>query len=254
MDKSKVIREIKICLAQNDYESALEKTMEAYSATKDNCFFAEAAKIYNILNRRHDAIKIMQKIFKNDPNNLSNIKSLAYNFFAVGAYKKALKFYELILKFEPQKAESYFNVASMYHFLNNKKNACDYYRFAIKLNPKYISAMNNLGSLYYENKYYDLAIPYFKKAIKLSPNHPEAYHHMGIILREHFNDYEMSKYYIKKALVLDPKYALNSYQLGLTYKALGEVDEAKKCFENCLKLNPNHKETMKELKKIHINE
>ncbi len=250
MDKNKLLRQIKLYIAKDDCESAIKTALNGYKQFKDNCFLNEIARIYVKLRNRKEAIKYYKKIFKNDPNNLFNIKSLAYNLFAVADFKGALKYYKLVLDFEPQVSANYFNVANMYHFLNKKKEAFDYYNFAINLNPKDISSINNLGLLYYENKYYKEAIPYFKRAIKINSNHPEAYHHMGIILRDYCKDYRMSKYYLKKAVTLDPNYLLNSYHLGLTYKKLNDKENAKKLFERCLELNPNHKESIKELKEL----
>ena len=250
MEKQKLLREITIKMAENKCDSVIELAKKGYSEFKDNCFLNELAKIYLALNKRDDAIKYYKKIYKNDPNNLSNIKSLGYNLFIKGKFKDALKYYKLVLDFEPQNSSNYFNIASMYHFMKKKKEAFDYYNFALNLNPNDISSLNNLGLLYYENKYYQEAIPYFKRAIKVSPKHPEAYHHMGIIFRDYYNDLTMSKYYLKKAVVLDPKYLLNSYHLGITYKKLGDKETAKQLFENCLKLNPNHKDTIKELQSL----
>ena len=250
MNKEKLLREIKIQLVENNCDKAINLAQNGYSETKDNCFLNEIALVYTKMKNRKEAIKYYKKIFKNDPNNLQNIKKLAYNLFYIADFKSALKYYRLVLDFEPQESSNYFNVANMYHFLKKNKEAFDYYNFAINLDSNNVAAINNLGLLYYENKYFEEAVPYFKKAIKLFPLHPEAYHHMGIILREYYKDFEMSKYYIKKALILDPNYLLNSYQLGLTYLKLNEKEKAKKLFERCLELNPKHKDSIKELEKL----
>lgn len=250
MTKDKLLREIKIQLAENNCEKALEIAKKGFEETKDNCFLNELAEIHIKMKNRKEAIKYYKKIYKTDSNNLKNIKMLAYNLFCIADFKQALKYYKLVLDFEPQESSNYFNVANMYHFLKKNKEAFDYYNFAINLNPQNISAINNIGLLYYENKYFEEAVPYFKQAIKLSSSHPEAYHHMGIIFREYYNDLEMSKYYLKRALILDPNYLLNSYQLGLTYKKMGDKENAKILFEKCLKLNPKHKESLLELKSL----
>ena len=250
MEKQHILRQIKIKIAQNDCAGAVDLAKKGFKDFKDNCFLNEIAKICVGMGNRKDAINYLKKIYKNDPNNLSNIKLLAYNLFAIGKFKEALKYYNLILDFEPQVAENYFNVASMYHFLKKRKEAWDYYNFAININPKYVSAINNLGLLYYENKYYKEAVPYFKKAIKISPEHPEAYHHLGVIYREYYNDLNMSKYYLKKALIMDSKYPINSYQLEKKNKKTGNLAEAKKLFMRCLELQPNNKDAEKELVKL----
>ena len=61
---------------------------------------------------------------------------------------------------------------------------------------------------------------------------------------------ELSVLYLKKALRIDPNYPLNSYQLALSYKKLGDWKKAVQYLENALKLNPNFKDAKAELKKI----
>ena len=142
MEKQNSLRQIKLFIAENECGKALKTALDGYKEFKDNCFLNEAANIYLLLKNRKEAINCYKKIYKNDSNNLSNIKKLAYNYFACKEFKKALKYYKLVIDFEPQKSENYFNIASMYHFMNKKKEAFDYYLFAINMDSNNISAIN----------------------------------------------------------------------------------------------------------------
>ena len=117
MDKQKVFRKIKLLLAEDKYDEAVITALSGYKEFKDICFINEIANIYISTDKRKDAIKCLERIYKLDPNNLSNIKRLAYNYFANNNFKKALKYYKLVLDFEPQVSKNYFNIGSMYHFL-----------------------------------------------------------------------------------------------------------------------------------------
>lgn len=237
-------------LIEGNCDSAINFALNEYKKTKDVCFLDKIAKIYFSVKNIKEAINYYKKIYVLQPDNLSNIKILAYSYFLLLDYKKALKYYKIALDYESDNSTNYFNVASMYHYLGKKKKAFDYYNNAILKNPNNLSAINNIGLLCYENKYYEKAIPYFKRAIKTDASHPEAYHHLGVIYREYFKDLKMSKYYIQKALYLDPNYILNSYQLALTYKEMGNLEKAQEFLKRCQKIDPEHKDSKKELEKI----
>ena len=121
MEKEKYLRKIDLLVAENKCNEAIITAIDGYKQYKDDCFLDKTSNIYISIGNRKEAIKYLEKIYKNDSNNLSNIKKLGYNYFALGNFKKALKYYKQVLDFEPQNSENYFNIASMYHFLKKNK-------------------------------------------------------------------------------------------------------------------------------------
>ena len=248
--KNKTIADIINLKNEEKYAEAIKKSASAFKMYKDNCFYNE---IYDCLirqNKRNDAIKILEKMLKLEPESLIINKRLAYNYFAINNYKQALKYYKFVIELEPLSSENYFNAGSMYHYLKDYKKAYHYYYTAIKLNPKNILALNNLGIVYYEAKNYEQAIDIFQKAIKLDAQHPEAYHHFGVIMREYKKDLELSELYLKKAIKLDTNYADNYYQLALTQIAANKTQDAIDSIRKCLDINPNHKLCLKLIKQV----
>lgn len=248
--KNKIITEIINLKNEQKYAEAVKKATSAFKLYKDNCFYNE---IYDCLikqNKRKDAIKILEKMLKLEPESITIHKRLAYNYYSLNNYKEALKFYKLVIELEPLSSDNYFNAGSMYHYMKDYRKAYHYYYTAMKLNPKNIYAFNNLGLVYYETKDYEQAIDIFQRAIKLNSQHPEAYHHFGVIMREYKKDLELSELYLKKAIKLDTDYADNYYQLALTQISANKTQDALKSIEKCLDLNPEHKACLKLIKKV----
>lgn len=240
-------------LANRETKKALDFLDEMYLKYKNNCVLSKKADILLSSDNQKDVkkgIKLLEKMLKSEKRNIELITKIAYNYFFISNLKKSLKYYKTALKIEPCAAYLNYNVGNVYHFLKQNKKAAYYYLIAIKLKPNHTEALNNLGILYYDSKEYKTAIELHNDALKTNPNHPEAYHHLGIIEREFKNDLELSMYYLKKAIRLDPDYLLNHYQLALTYKKMGELEKARGELKVCLHINPKHKDSSAELKKI----
>ncbi|MCR4881641.1 MAG: tetratricopeptide repeat protein [bacterium] len=242
----------KIILLRNNkkFDEAIELAQKAFRNTKNNCFNNEIYNCFVLQNKTCDAIKILTKMLRYEPENLLLLKKLARSYFISCDYKNALKYYKKVSELEPANSDNQYATGLAYHYLNNRKKAYQYYRNALNINPKHIASINNIGLLYYEAKDFENAIKVFKTAINYSPDSPEAYHHLGIIQRIYANDNELSELYLKKAIRLDSKYADNYYQLALTYNTCGKRQEAIDALQNCLKLSPKNRSAKQLLKKI----
>ena len=248
--KKEILTKIQCLTSSNNPKEAVKLAENSYKKYKDNCFLNEILKIHEKAKNRKSAIKILLKMLKSEKNNINLIKKLATNYFYTQQYKQALKYYKIVLECEPASSQNNFNIACTYDFLKDYKNAELYYSRAVSLDSKNISALNNLGLVFYNTKQYGKAIKIFKSAIGKAPNHPEAYHHMGLVNREYLKDYELSVLYYQKARRLDPKHIENTYQLALSYLKYDKPEKAKIEFENCIKMNPNHKRALEQLSRL----
>ncbi len=250
MDKNEIFKELTEYKNNKQYKKLLKCAKEAAETFNDNCFYNEMYNCLIILNKKTTAVKILKKMLINEPNKVSLYKKIAYLYYQLGKYKKALEYYTKVLVYEPLSSENYFNTASIYHYLKELNIALIHYDASLKLNPKNINSLNNKGILLYELGKWENALCCFKEAINYSKNHPEAYHHIGKIYREFQADYELSELYLKKAILLDPKYSDNYYQLAITYEKNSKHKEAISTLEKCLEINSKHKNAKLLLEKI----
>ena len=246
----KILNDIIILRNAGRFEEAIELAMKSFRNTKNNCFNNEIYNCFISQNKRSEAIKILIKMIKYEPDNLSLKKKLAHHYFLLGDYKNALKYYKKVTDYEPAKPENQYNTGMMYHYLKDRQKAYQHYRNALNINPKYTPALNNIGLLYFESNDFENAVAIFKKTVSSAPSSPEAYHHLGVIQRVYYNDEELSLLYLKKAIRLDPEYADNYYQLALTYNKYGRKQETITTLQKCLELCPQHNQAKQLLGKI----
>lgn len=60
-------------------------------------------------------------------------------------------------------------------------------------------------------------------------------------------EFEDAQFDCQEALRLDPKSVKAHYRLGVCYKANSDIESARKCFEQSLKIQPDHKASLKHL-------
>ena len=248
--KNIILKEILELKNKEKYAEAIKKAVSAFKKYKDNCFNNEIYECLVKQGKRKDALKLLKKMLKYQPDDIKINKRLAYNNYVLGKYEEALKYYKIVIELEPLSSDNYLNAGSMYHSIKNYKKAYHYYYTAVRLNPKNISALNNIGILYYETRNWNQAIDIFNKVISIAKEHPEAYYHLGIIEREYKKDLELSELYLKKALRIDNDYSENYYQLAVTQYQANKNENAVENLKKCLKLNPYHTNCQTLLKKL----
>ncbi len=104
---------------------------------------------------------------------------------------------------------------------------------------------NNLGTAYASQERFDEAIKAFEMGLSLDGKHPELYNNLanacysfGIQSKDPFLFSRCFDYY-KKAIELDPGYAVPYYGLGHAYRQQGNLGGAIFCWEKALETNPD---------------
>jgi type IV pilus assembly protein PilF len=117
--------------------------------------------------------------------------------------------------------------------------AIKHFKKALEINPDYAPAKNNLGTAYLDKGEWDTAIKYFKSVSKnllyTTPHLPLA--NLGWA---YYNkkEYHLAEKYYRESLDLKPKFINAMRGLGLTYMAMGRLDEAAKILESAVKDYP----------------
>jgi tetratricopeptide (TPR) repeat protein len=143
------------------------------------------------------------------------------------------------LKKSPNKIRPIINLAHAYTTFGSFDLAIQYYEKAMKINSKIFSTNYNLGNLYLERGREEEAIGLLETAALIRPNNPE----VNILLGEVYlkrKTIDRAEFYFKKAVELNPKYALAMKNLGIIYYFhLKKNKEARVFFSRSLSIDPN---------------
>lgn len=124
-----------------------------------------------------------------------------------------------------------------------------YLKHAIDLHPRYVNGYLNLGLGSYKLGRDRDALFYWKHAEKLYPNNPYLRNYYIVFYNDLLNrGYQKAQrgqldsaiYELNKTIILDKLNPEGWYNLGGAYYQKRMYDKAKNCWEECLKLNPNH--------------
>lgn len=117
--------------------------------------------------------------------------------------------------------------------------AAQHFQKALDIKPDYAPAKNNLGTVYLDKKEWDTAIKYFKEVSEnmLYATPQLAMSNLGWA---YYNkkEYTLAETYYLKALDLEPEFINAQRGLGLTYIAMGRIDEAVEILERAVKNYP----------------
>jgi predicted TPR repeat methyltransferase len=156
------------------------------------------------LGRSSEAIELIQKSLSIVPDVADWHSNLGIVLQDSGHLDEAIAAYHRAIAIDPDHANAYSNLGVLLRAKGQPEDAERAYRTAIRLNPDHIDAYNNLGVLLYGVKRREEAVACFCKVITLKPKHPEA-----------------------------------RRLLALAHCTLGEVDKAKRIYEDWLAENPD---------------
>ena len=100
----------------------------------------------------------------------------------------------------------------------------------------------HLANAYVKGQQYILAVKNYQRAIaqpiqeKLKLG---AYHNYGSLCYQQ-KDFQNAISLYQNCLLIEPTFALVYYNLGLTYKAMGQITEAIESYQNAIKYNPDY--------------
>ncbi len=167
------------------------------------------------------------------------LRNLGEEYYRRGDYTSALR---ELLKAEALYPEDPFlqnDLGLTYKAKKRLDLAAKHFQKALEIKPDYAPAKNNLGTVYLDKKEWDTAINYFKE---VSENMLYATPHIAManLGWAYYNkkEYTLAETYYLKALDLEPEFINAQRGLGLTYIAMGRIDEASEILERAVKNYP----------------
>src|SRR5215218_64899 len=162
-----------------------------------------------------------------------------------GKYDEAIVKFQEVLKDAPKCVECYTNIASVQLAKKDYDAAEATYKQALAVNPSSAEAYNGLATLYNAQKKFDQAAEASAQAAKLGAAAPggasaSTVFNQGVIAWNASKIPEAKKAF-EEAVRLDPKLAEAHYWLGMANLNEGKMPEAAKSFDEYLKLDPSGK-------------
>lgn len=218
--------------------------------------------------RLEEKVERLARSIKSDPYEEEKILELAETYRKLNRYSQSIIFYRKVIDSNPRSFEAHYGLGMTLKLLGKYDDALEEMKKAldIKMSPEVYRVF---GEIYFNKGVIDLAIKSFEESIRLDPSSAEGHFLLGFALGEKGKTTE-SLESVRKAIELNPalaqfepnlpidikkhgghweflkeqlgvpKIAESEYQvhynLGVTYRHKGLFDEAKREFDECLRL------------------
>jgi tetratricopeptide (TPR) repeat protein len=180
----------------------------------------------------------LEKASALQPETFEILFNLGQVYLQSGEYKKAEVVLNRALKLKPDSPETLYLMARVYSEQTRVVDALDLLVRAHKLAPENTDVIFLLARVSMSQNYFEDAIPLLESGLKLAPKRADLHAALG---ESYFMSGKAEKAIEEfKALIeLDPS-ARSYVFMGLSYRHLGRFDEAKKYFQQGLKLDPHN--------------
>jgi tetratricopeptide (TPR) repeat protein len=158
---------------------------------------------------------------------------------AQGKAGEAKATFEELLKRYPNEADLHLFLGMALLRLRDPQGAIRTIRRAIDIDANHVEAHTLLGYIELEVRGdAEAAVREYRKVIELKANSPEAHSNLAVALKKH-GSLDEAIDSLNRALSLKPDFAAAFTTRGGIYAEQGKWSEAKRDFEQALKLNPN---------------
>ncbi|MGH9501275.1 MAG: tetratricopeptide repeat protein [Terriglobales bacterium] len=171
------------------------------------------------------------------PETFEILYNLGQVYLQGAEYKKAEVVLNRALKLKPDSPETLYLMARVYSDQTRVVDALDLLVRAHKLAPENTDIIFLLARVSMSQNYFEDAIPLLESGLKIAPKRADLHAALG---ESYFMSGKAEKAIaeFKDLIALDPS-ARSYVFMGLSYRHLGRFDEAKKYFQEGLKLDPH---------------
>lgn len=147
---------------------------------------------------------------------------------------------------QPNFSEAYNMLGVCYDEKGHYESAQAEYKKALKIEPNNARFLNNIGYSYYLSGDFGDSVKHYKRGLKVTPNDRRMHNNIGLAYGRK-GDYDKARQHFIVA-VGEIGAQLN---LGYIYSQEGKFNDAIKCYDEALKLNPNSLPAMSNLAQLY---
>ena len=235
-------------------DRAIAEYQKAMADDPDSLFLRnQLAALYWRVSRVGDAVREAQAILKIDPNNLDahhllggiylhDLGDTQHANLAQKSLKGAIEQYEAIVRLSPKDIDSMVILGRLYALDQQPAKAEEILKQALNTSPDSKSALTYLAKLYMDREEYPEAIASLKK-IPAGQVDAETLSLLGQAYSQ-VQDYASATKVYREALDQEPESRQIHRAYAESLMRSGKIDEARKEFEEVLKLNPQDSATL----------
>ena len=173
---------------------------------------------------------------------------LARRYEEAGNLTQARLIYQQVLQESPAQPTANLRLATILHDQGEFFEAADYWRAAIKADAGDPFVRFNYGTCLRQLDRYEEAVRQFEDGLRLARSGPSRYPNAAISqahlrfaqIFEDIGEAEMAVRHLRKATQLNPKSKEAFHKLGYNLRLLGDLEAAKDCFRQSIKIDPDY--------------
>ncbi len=203
--------------------------------------------------RQYDkAAVILNRALKLKPESVETLYLLAQVYSEQARPLDALELLVRAHKLAPQNTDVIFLMARVSMTQNYFEDAIPLLESGLKIAPQRADLHAALGESYFMSGKVEKAVDEFKTLIALDPS-ARSYTFMGLSYR-HLGRFDEAKKYFQEGLKLSPHDASSLFNLGYIEERQGNYAQAETLFQQALKSNPDFSDALLELANLRVNE
>lgn len=224
-----------------DFNSSIELEPNKPDAWNNKCVYYFKKKDWD------NALRANDRVLAIEPRSVEGLSNRGGIFFNKENYDSALYYYGKIITIAPTYASAYYNIGASYMKMNQLNLALENLKKAIFYSPSYTSAHTVLALTYARLEKADSAQYHASVAEKLNPNAGAyrsvavEYLSMGNKAFTSGNSAKALEYYLSAAQA-DPGNPEGYYNAGGIYLTMQNVPKARECWQQAVRINPQHQE------------
>lgn len=197
----------KIYEKEGGMRRALDEYVKVIDIDKtDYDSYYRVSELLNELDKKEEAIVILQDLLKKQPENKKATFLLGDILCEQDRAKEAINYYTEALKYFPQDYELYYNMGMAYTMLNDFSNAMVCYKKAATINSMLYNAYYNIGQIYLISGDLEEAEKYFQQSLLGEEVEADSYYKLAKIYMIN-GDKENAVKFLNVAIDTDKYYA-----------------------------------------------